>query len=317
MNIRGVQRADREPLLDLLELCFGERALFERYMDFDPSFRWSDFVVAEAAGQLVGCVQQFRKTLRLLDRVVALGGVGSVATHPDYRGRGVARKLVREREEKMRAAGIGLGLLFTDVPAVYAGLGWVSIPLRQFLLSFDDGKSPSELCSRPFDPDDLEAVRALFDAYASRFEGAIVRDASYWAGQLRYAGTPDEDFRVIVTRGQIAAYSRTARFDLGTVIMEHAYRPGAAELLCGLFREQLGGEPALLRLQVDDELETALRAASARFERRDDPSPMWRVLSRPLLESLLGAPAADLSDEALLRRLIHDSGVHYWTSDRF
>ena len=315
MLIRGVQESERGPLLDLLELCFDERALFERYLDFDPAFRWNDFAAAECDGRIVACAQVFHKKIRLAGTVISVGGIGSVATHPDYRGRGLAREILLEREQYMREAGCSLGLLFTGIPEVYSKLGWVALPLRQFRIEFGAGSDEDAFRIRAFEAADLDAVRALFEAYASRFEGAIVRDAAYWTGQLRYAGNPDEDFRVLETRGQIAAYARCAALDPGTVVLEHAYLPGAEAALCRLLRTQLAGQTALLRLPADAELEAVLQEEATRFQRDDDQSPMWRALQVPELRRLTGDSHA--SETALLTELIEKRGAHYWSSDRF
>lgn len=319
MLIRSVQESERSQLLDLLEICFDERTLFERYLECDPEFRWNDLAVVESAGRLVACAQVFRKQIRLAGSVIPLGGIGSVATHPEYRGRGLARDLLLEREQYLRDEGFPLGLLFTDIPEFYAKLGWVALPLRQFQLQFASPDAPvdSAFRIRDFAPADLDAIRALFEAYASRFEGAIVRDATYWNGQLRYAGNPSEDFRVVETRGQIAAYARCAPFGKTKVMMEHAYLPGAGVALSQLIRAQLGGHAALLRLPVDAELESALAESTIRFEREDDLSPMWRVIDAQEISRLSGRDDGQSSDAALLDDLVVQRGVHYWTSDRY
>lgn len=317
MLIRSVQESERSQLLDLLEICFDERRLFERYIECDPEFRWNDVAVVESAGRLVACTQVFRKQIRLAGTVIRLGGIGSVATHPEYRGRGLARDLLLEREQYMRDEGFPLGLLFTDIPEFYAKLGWVALPLRQFQLQFADGPVDSAFRIREFGPEDLDAIRALFEAYASRFEGAIVRNAAYWRGQLRYAGNPSEDFRVVETRGQIAAYARCAPFGPTHVLMEHAYLPGAELALSQLMRAQLCGHSGLLRLPVDAELESALAESTVRFEREDDPSPMWRVIDAREISRLSSRDDDRAPDTALLDDLIVQRGVHYWTSDRY
>lgn len=314
--MRGLRESEREELLDLLELCFDERSLFESYLDFDPRFEWSDIAVVECDRRLAACVQAFHKRIRLAGSVTRLGGIGSVATHPDYRGRGFAEALVQERERYMAQHATPLGLLFTAIPEFYTRLGWFVLPMRQFEFELRDLPDDPELAFRPFESPDLDAVRALFDTYASRFEGAIVRDARDWSGQLRYAGAPGEDFHVVETNGQIAAYSRCARFDHGNVVMEHAYLPGAARALCQLFAKQLAPGRGLLRLPPDPELEEALHASCSRLARRDDPTPMWRVFDRQALASLGGLPPG-ANDSEILNVLIAARNAHYWVSDRF
>jgi len=42
-------------------------------------------------------------------------GIGSLCTHPDYRGRGYAKALMRDSEEYFFTAGYDMGLLFSII----------------------------------------------------------------------------------------------------------------------------------------------------------------------------------------------------------
>ena len=91
IEIRPMCASDRGAVLDLLEHAFHQRELFERYMDFDPAFRYADFWLACEDGRPVSSVQVFTKTIRLRHEEVLLGGIGSVATHESQRGKGGAQ----------------------------------------------------------------------------------------------------------------------------------------------------------------------------------------------------------------------------------
>ena len=308
---------EREAVLDLLEAAFEEREVFERYLDFDPAYRPTDFVLAVDGQRPVSCVQIFAKRIRLRGRVVPLGGIGSVATHPDYRRRGLAHELLRRCEQRMRERGMVIGLLFSGLHAFYGQLGWVSIPARQLAVRRRDELGASVRVSlRSFAPSDLDEVRALYDEYSGRFDGTVVRDLDYWDGQLRYAGAPGEDFRVALRGGRIAAYARRVHLDAPTA-MEYAHAPGCAELLADLLMELSPARGSLrLRLPPGTELEPELCRRSQEVERADDRSPMWRVLDRGALAALAGLPD-DADPGELLSCLVERPPAHYWVSDRF
>lgn len=309
--------SEREPVLDLLERAFDERDLFALYMDADPAYDPEDFILALDGGRPVSCVQIVRKTIRLRGQSVPLGGIGSVATDPDQRGKGLASELMRRSEQRMRERGMPLGLLFTGRFSFYAPLGWVQIPAHQIAVH-RAGAPPAHpgIERRALQPGDLPEVRALYERHARDLQGTTVRDEAYWQGQLRYASAPGDGFRVARRAGRVIAYARgltlTMRFT-----MEYAHAPGKAESAAALMLELCPDQGAMIsRLPPDTAVEAALRAGAQRVDRLDDPTQMWRALDPPALARLAGLPETTPEPE-LLRELIAGPPVHYWMSDRF
>jgi predicted N-acetyltransferase YhbS len=316
MEIRGMGANDREAVLGLLERAFGERELFARYMDRDPAFSYGDFLLALDAGRPVSCVQVFEKTIRLRGQGVALGGIGSVATDPEYRKRGLAYELLRRSEERMRERGMVLGLLFAVLWDFYGALGWVQIPMRQVVLHRGSGSgAPLDIALRDFSASDLPAVAALYDTFTRELDGPVVRDETYWRGQLQCAGNPDELFKLAFRGDELVAYAR--RVDLTTpVLMEHAHAPGAEAVLAHLIAELCPPDKGVVLRLHDAELERELARRCASVDRVDDPTLMWRVLDAPALAAVAGLPA-DTPGRELLRALIEEAGAQYFVSDRF
>jgi len=314
-----MRASDRGAVLDLLEHAFALRELFERYMDFDPQFAYADYWLACEDGRPVSSVQVFTKTIRLRHEAVKLGGIGSVATHESQRGKGIASELLRRAIADMTSRGMALSLLFTGRFAFYEALGWLQISTRLFKLRLPAGfeAKPGEERVRAFRPDDLAQVAALYDAYTETLSGPTVRDARYWAGQLRTAGTPAEDFRVAERDGAIVAYARAANFDGRPRVLEYARNAHGAPALARLIAGFAPAEKSLhVPLVRDAELGESLRALGVDTAPSEDPSAMWRVLDRPTLEGIAGS-GPETSDRALLEALVGGPLVTYWPSDRF
>ncbi|MFQ5700143.1 MAG: GNAT family N-acetyltransferase [Myxococcota bacterium] len=311
---RWLERRERERFLDLVEAAFGERDLFARYLDLDPALDYRDTLVASVGERLVGCVQIFSKRIRLRGRAVSLGGIGSVATHPDYERRGIATQLLRLAIETMQHRGMLLSLLFTGRTTFYERLGWIAVPRRALALRASATPAPG---ARPFAPADLPAVRQLYDAYTRHCETTTVRDTRYWKAQLRYAGAPDEDFRVVERAGHIVAYARRIVLEGHALIMEQARAQDAAADLATLVGSLAPADsPLIVPRAPDPALEVGLRECCERLDAVEWPDTMWRVLDRAALESLSqGDPGA--SDAELLRDLVGGERAVYWTSDRF
>ncbi len=308
---------EREPVLSLLHNVFGLRDLFTRYMDHDPEFQPRDLLLAVDGGRPVACVQIFSKRIRLRRQDVALGGIGSVATLANRRGEGLATALLEHAIEDMQRRGMAISLLFTGNALIpfYERLGWVQISLRQFILRPVEA-SPG-IPTRALRPDDLPRVREIYDHYTAGLGGCTLRDERYWSGQLRYAGAPDESFRVALRDEKVVAYARVSQLFGASVALEYARaRSGAAELAELLLEAASEHGELVVPLVPDAELGHALKRRGAHPGPSENSSGLWRVLDRPQLLELAGMPES-AGDATLLNVLVGAPSTVYWMSDRF
>ena len=312
-----MRAGDREAVLDLLERAFGERELFARYLDGDPNLDLEDTFLAVDQSRPVSCVQLFSRSIRLRRHAVELAGIGSVATHPDYRGHGLASRLVSDAIEEAQRRQCPIGLLFTQQFSLYERLGWRQISQRQFKLRGGDGESPVDADLRRFEASDLEEVRELYANYTDGLSGCTLRDANYWRAQLRFNATPEERFRVAVRGDRLMAYVRTTELDGRRVALEYARTRGAAPYLAALLLEEVPPDRSLhVPIVPDPELGNALKLRGASPEPSEDPMPMWKVLDRERLAELAGLPLR-ASDAAILDTLVGGPSATFWASDRF
>jgi len=312
-----MERADRGAVLDLLEHAFGIRDLFERYMDFDPEFAYGDVLLALEGDAPVACVQVFQKTIRLAGQPVRLGGIGSVATRASQRGSGLATELLERALERMRARELSLSLLFAaPVAPLYERLGWRRIPAPLLRLTRARVGEPPDP-GRDFQPADLARVSALYDVFTAALSGPTLRDARYWRGQLRTAGTPTETFRLAHSVGELAAYARSANFNGRQRVIEYARSPEGAESLADLLASSIPPDkPTYAPFTNDPGLARALEARGVSLALAADPSPMWKVLDTARLARIAGLPGS-ASDQDLLHSLIERPRATYFPSDRF
>lgn len=152
---------------------------FQRHYESDPDADPALIFVAMDGDVIASTVRVFRREMWLSGRAVPMGGIGEVSTKPAYRKRGLASELLKHAIAAMEAEGMPLSVLFGN-QRIYETHGWRFAPMAR------DGIPAAELpasCGieiRPFRQEDLQAVMGLYDLYAGRLQGALLRREEYW-----------------------------------------------------------------------------------------------------------------------------------------
>jgi GNAT superfamily N-acetyltransferase len=314
--LRTIEPHERDGVLDLLSGWLS-RDFFARYFNHDPSFRDDLCFVAADAGRLVSTLQVFRKHVRVDGAVLAVGCVGNVYTAPAYRKAGLAAALLERAIAAMRAHGFDVSLLFAELVDFYGRLGWECVP--RYLSFIEPATSSGAMRADSFEPDrDLDGVMAVYAAHSDPIVGATVRDRAYWAGQLGYAGNPDERFVVARTGSGVVAYARATTLYEFNCLIEHGCLPGAepalAELIAAL---HCGAATGSLAQLVPSALETPLTARGLTVKSVEDRSWMWRVIDAERFAATLRVPEAAVRREGFFAEIFPAERTRYWLSDRF
>lgn len=119
-------------------------------------------------------------------RSVPMTGIAGVAVAPQARGRGVARLLMTSALEEIRDSGVPLSTLYASTQHVYRSVGYEQaghrfehrIPIHRFTV-----KPPRPL--RPFNPSDMDAVKACYTRWAALNDGHLDRGEYVWSRILR------------------------------------------------------------------------------------------------------------------------------------
>ncbi len=322
MEFRTIRPHERDAVLDLLREWLGDREFFARYFRHDPNFRDDLCFVAVDGGRIVSTLQVFRKRVRINGAVLEVGGVGNVFTTEAYRERGVASVLLNQAIAAMDAHQFDLSLLFAVRLLFYSRHGWRS-HVRHLLFvdpAAVDAAGPYDVTA--FAPADLDAVMDIYERYSARLNGSTVRDLTYWQGQLRYAGNPDEDFVVARRQGRVVAYMRGTSLYNFYQIIEHGCLPDHEEALTQLFcalhgtkgRELPG---TITHLGIAPTIEAQLKARGLSLRTVEDVFWMWQIISPERVAAKLRVSAAELAAEDIFFRLLPPERSVYWTADRF
>lgn len=295
LTLRAARTADLPAIYDLLDQCFPEapRSLFVEQTERDATFRLRHGRIAVADGRIVGYVRIFERRMLVRGVPVAAGGIGSVATHPDARGHGIATRLMRDAIEEMRRGGFALSFLFTGISGFYERLGYRIV--REPWMEAD----PAEAARRPLPS--LYSVRTMTDADVPRLlsiyrrasagsTGSVARRLRTWRDAAHWLGENEGDGLVAERNGVPVAYLRSRCRTFGHQILEaehlRGHEPAIASLLATLgARAAEHGERLVALVPEGHALAMALRTLGSATVTTDVPYPMMmRMIS---LDALL------------------------------
>lgn len=276
------QRAELEKALDLWGTVFSVgREFFRKRLDYDTSYELQTTWIGSIDGDMAASVQIFPYGIRLGDAKLTVGGIGSVASDPRFRGKGLVHAILREQSEWMKASGYDLSLLFTGIHPFYQKVGWHTVPEPVYELDASGiGPLPHDSAHiRPFAAADLDNIMALSEAYNAANTNSRIRDNVFWDGLLQWEVDQIGQFLVAEQGGQIAAYVMADKPKDGKLgVMEFAYLE--AEPMKELFAWLCAAEDVnTLTVQAPDdgivpELLKALGPVSVQMK---DHS-MWKIL---------------------------------------
>jgi predicted acetyltransferase len=238
-------------------------------------------------------------------RPVPMGGIASVAVHPDARGRGLAARLMARLTAQMTEAGQGISVLFPTSPRIYRPAGWEVVgALTRTRFPTGDLRAATgsgAVRVRSAGHEDLAALRALWDEVAASGAGQLTR-----SGPASPRGLQD------VLEADVVALAEDDGVAVGYAAYDRGrgYGPDSVLEVTELVATTPGGHAALLRSlatwdsvagTVDwrgptDELALHL-GAPLPAPHRSQPW-MLRVVDAPVALATRGWPAAVELDTA-------------------
>lgn len=186
-----------------MTLAFGGGiAPAERYFDEEQNPRVDlDLVhVVEEDGQVRAGATVLPLEIFVDGEPAPMGGISAVATHPAYRRRGYAGKLMQAALEDMRGRGVHLSLLAPFAHAFYRAYGWelategISYTLKPNELPTSD----EQRFIRDYQEGDLPEMQGLLEAEASRHSCGVRRSGGRWREVLAGKDGRFKDFHAAV-----------------------------------------------------------------------------------------------------------------------
>jgi predicted N-acetyltransferase YhbS len=168
----------------LLVNVFPHRSVeyFEAHLRADPDVDFSSIFAAFDASVMIATARIHWRRVTFAGRIETVAGIGEVATLSQYRGQGIATRLLRRCIQTMDERGVRISALHTRSAApVYAKLGWEAI-----VLPWVEIDCPSVAAAAPSveraDIADLHTRRMLAALHnaAPVLPGVLWRSNAFW-----------------------------------------------------------------------------------------------------------------------------------------
>ncbi len=220
MEFRALQPGEIEAWYDHVTSVFhGSRRYFMNHWENDP---WKDsegIRVAVEDGRIVSTVRVFIRQMYLHGEQVSAGGIGEVSTHPEYRRRGLATRLLQDAIRFMEEREIAISSLHGG-RSIYEALGWENVT-RYYASSRKSATYEHTFQIRPVNNAseiEIEQIATLYGDYSRRFNGTFVRDhPKYWSGWVR---TESPQAWVAEQAGSLYGYISVRRNDENLYVKE-------------------------------------------------------------------------------------------------
>lgn len=136
---------DREQLQELDLICFGKGAIEKAPLYyFAPTFK---HILLFDNNKLVSHLRIVLRDAYWQGRKILIGGIGSVATDPDFQGKGYASLLLQEAIKILRSHNVDFGLLQTNISKggkLYGKIGFIPANVPYEVLDIYDNKRKVE-----------------------------------------------------------------------------------------------------------------------------------------------------------------------------
>lgn len=264
---------------------------------FDPNLQ-------DVSGQVLMATSfaAFPFTIRANGRAMAMAGISVVGTRPEYRRRGLVRKIMTQAFAQQREQGQSIAGLWASQAAIYQRYGFAPAGLnRSYAIDtadilLQDAVDESLPVTRYRPGEALEAIRDVYKTFIAQRTGYIHRGKSLWLNSvLTESGASAEDGPVYV------ALAGTTEAPLGYVVytlraakVQHRSRPqeikirdmawlnmpACRSLWQFLARHDLVGRVAWPNAPMDDPAQVMM-VEPRMLHIQDTEATWWRVVDVP------------------------------------
>ncbi|THF79054.1 GNAT family N-acetyltransferase [Cohnella fermenti] len=204
MNIRQLEERDFDEQTALSEFAFqyvlSEDERKARRRQYRPADYWGAF---GERGELLSKLTILPLECRVGGRALRMGGIAGVATWPEARRMNCVTRLLERALVVMKEQGQTISMLHPFSIPFYRKFGW-ELTIEQKKVEIETAKlakrkdAPGRMETIPKEGDALKELQDVYEAFASAYQGALVRNAEWW------------NERIVSKPGRISAWRNDA-----------------------------------------------------------------------------------------------------------
>jgi len=158
-------------------------AYFKNFVEMNPYYKGDDFFIAKIDGKIVSAIQVLLREVYFNKERMLIGGIGQVATLPEYRGRGLAGKLLTACLEYMKKNKVDYSLLFAGPVPLYEKYGWKELPVKTLSLNVEyikTSKLKNKYVVKQYRKNNNYQLFNVHNFYIKNFNSCVIRNTLYW-----------------------------------------------------------------------------------------------------------------------------------------
>jgi predicted acetyltransferase len=190
MDIRQLRVDDFEARMALSQFAFQiqlpPEKLEARRLKYHPERDWGAF---DEQGELLSALSIIPFEAWIQGKKMKMGGVAGVATWPETRRQGCVSKLLVHSLETMRNNGQSLSMLHPFAFPFYRKYGYeMTVERKKYTIETRQLPSrvetPGQVTRVPKADMDLLKLDRIYSAFASRYNGTLVRSMEWWENKI-------------------------------------------------------------------------------------------------------------------------------------
>jgi predicted acetyltransferase len=293
-EFRAIKQSEMEECLDMWGIVFERvgRQYFVPYFEGDPWFKRAYTRVCVVDGKIASAVQICERKVRVGEAELVMGGIGSVGTYAEYRGRGYSSRLMLDTVRVMKRHGMDFSVLFTGIQPFYEKALWRSVPQKYISAEVGSFKTDADSYNiRALDWDtDLPDLKVIYESFNEGRPLTTIRTDEYWGGYGRARFC--EPTLVAESGGKGVGYIHFAYDEPNCWPREIGYLPGHEGCAGPLIQKMIARCPDMEKLIVNFPHEPvimdAINGIAKEVEIREPMGGMFRIINiRSLGERLL------------------------------
>jgi len=163
------------------QMTFTEQERAERAAKLKPEQLWGYY----ENGKLAAKLTLLPLTIHIGGKKFAMGGIGGVATWPEYRRNGYVGKLLSHSLELMRERGQTISTLAPFSFPFYRKYGYEAyVDFKQYEIETRLLPQDRDVPGRAERNRDIPLLNDIYEAYAGKYNGMLVRTAEWWENRV-------------------------------------------------------------------------------------------------------------------------------------